>query len=586
MKKVFKNEKWIKVLILANQAIIFVLIFLVVRFSHGFFNDSVNFSETIVSTTSSSISCLTIDMSDPEILEFSSSSPMSDQNAKSNLTPVTYIVTNHCANTDVDYNVGLTTLSDGSTYIENSKMKAYVEKKIGSGNYEQFLEAQALTELQEFESNGISATYIANKIQDDTSLNTYTTKSNYVIDSVAIPAASSISYKIWLWIDENATGTSNKPFKSILSLIEDGESLDIDAFTEDYMDFGGSDYIDTGIRLFSEENYLKDFEMGFTILDIDSSRFGNAQSNTVINSLLEAAPYPGITFRIQNYKWFFQVGNGIKSVKLSFEPDEVETFKIVRYNGKVYYILNDDLPVFVLDVSTLSQTFDTPVTFGVSFDSNGDPMPSRFLDAEVSDMYVRFVDDGSNIYKMIDDAIEDFVGGTLTEAFSSPAIHVFDGTGTSSVSADVSLFSLANLHKDFVVSFVINEFDFTNQSYNQATLFNAKNEGDSYYPGIYVRKQGNNYELAYKYGTGHVSTVQLNKSTTRINIIRKSDVLYYQADFSQILELGNYPDISDFNTSKCFDVPVTFGSNLNGSGVPDRIIVGKLSEMKIKMSAS
>lgn len=362
-----------------------------------------------------------------------------------------------------------------------------------------------------------------------------------------------------------------------------------EGFNLAYKNFSGNEYVPADIKLFDEENYLKDFELGFTIDYINPNRFRNGQVDTVFNSLYEVSPFPGITFRIQNSKWFFQVGNGFTSKKLTFEPNEIQSFKVMRINGVVYYSINGGIPVPVLDVSNLKQTFDTPVTFGVSLDGNNSPMATRYLMAEVSNMYVRFLDSGNteSLYDYIDSEIESFINKNLVTVFNSSSSHLFDGKAATAIDSGVALFSTANYQKDFVATFYIESFDFASQISSQATLFNAKNESATGAPGIVFRRSSSNqFELAVRNSNGTASTVRLPNNINRVNIIRKNMVMYYQVDYGEILPLGTNNDISTFDVNGCFNINTTFGSNINASGNIDRVIVGTLSNMRIKMASN
>ena len=365
------------------------------------------------------------------------------------------------------------------------------------------------------------------------------------------------------------------------------EILDGEGFILAYKKFSGSEYVPADIQLFSSENYLKDFELGFTIDYINPNRFRSGQVDTVFNSLYEASPWPGITFRIQNSKWFFQVGNGLKSVKLTFEPNEVQSFKVMRINNVVYYSLNNDSPIMVMNMSGLTRTFDTPVTFGVAFDTSDNPKPERYLMAEVSNMYVRFLENSNtdSLYDYVDNMIEDFVGEDLNVVFNSSKPHLFDGTSSTAIDSGVALFSTENYQKSWVVTLYIESFDYDHQTFSQATVFNAKDESAKVAPGIVLRRSSSRrLDLALRNPTGSTSQVPIDINTKRINIIKKGMLFYYQVDYGNILSLGSGNDLSNYTTADCFDINATFGSNISSAGSIDRIIIGTLSNMRIKMS--
>ena len=57
--------------------------------------------------------------------------------------------------------------------------------------------------------------------------------------------------------------------------------------------------------------------------------------------------------------------------------------------------------------------------------------------------------------------------------------------------------------------------------------------------------------------------------------------IYYQVDTDSITSLGS---MADFDINKCFTTEATFGSSIDGNGAFDQVIVGTLSNMRIKLS--
>ena len=167
----------------------------------------------------------------------------------------------------------------------------------------------------------------------------------------------------------------------------------------------------------------------------------------------------------------------------------------------------------------------------------------------------------------------------MQTVYSSPDAHVFDGDNANVINTGVSLLNSTNYQKDFVVTLMLDEIDYNNQV-NQSTLVNIKNEAlTNIWPGIALRIQNKKLELTYRDGDSINKTVNIDNATERINIIKKGTTLYFQTDYNGIVELG---DFSNFD--KVFDVPVTFGSNINASGNYDRKFKGTLSDMSIKIT--
>lgn len=347
------------------------------------------------------------------------------------------------------------------------------------------------------------------------------------------------------------------------------------------------DYINTGISLFSAANKDKDFEIGFTVDSIDPSRFRSGKVDTIFDCLYDASPFPGIAFRIEDSKWYLQVGKGSNNKKLKWNKDEIQSFVLKKINNKVYYSINGGSDVYVEDLTTIT-TFDNPLTFGTSLLPNGTVRPERFLIANLSNLYVRVTEpvdpeEPERTYATVDQEIADFLGETMTTVYSSTGQHVFDGTSANVVDTGVELLSSTNYQKSFVVTFKIDEFVKANQVATQATLFNVKDESNSSYPGLMMRMSGDKFELAMKDGTGQNASVYIPFGTERVNIIKKGMTMYYQTDLGEIKTLSNNNDFTNYPVANTFSIPATFGCNINGSGAYDRMTVGILSDLKIQI---
>lgn len=344
------------------------------------------------------------------------------------------------------------------------------------------------------------------------------------------------------------------------------------------------DYINTGISLFSEENYSKDFEMYFEIDNIDPSRFRNGQVDTVFHSLYENKPYPGVLLRIQNSKWLLQIGNGINNKKITFEPEKITSVKIKRVLGKIYYSINGGEDIFAVDAHVLSGYFNNPTVIGTALDAVGNPDSAKFLVADLVDVYVHLSDTGfADLDEYYENLVREFMEEPLTEVYSLDS-HTFNGEAESGLNTNVYLFSEQNYQKSFRVTLTLDSINHQSQT-NQATLFNAKDESNATYPGLVLRKKTGGYELSMKDGLGQSSTATIPSDVRKINILRKGTKYFYQYDFNDIEPLGINNDFSSYPASNCFEIGATFGSNINGDGNFDRIMSGTLTDMKISIGS-
>ena len=150
---------------------------------------------------------------------------------------------------------------------------------------------------------------------------------------------------------------------------------------------GQSDYIDTGIALFSQENVEKDFEISF---NIDSVAEGNESQATLLNLKNERiTSYPGFVYRLyqQRDNTIKLEGKGGTGSGASNKIPNVQKVKISRKNSKIYISINDGNDKLAFDYSGFSNYFDVPVTIGASLDSNGEPF--RFFKGTLSNIVVK-----------------------------------------------------------------------------------------------------------------------------------------------------------------------------------------------------
>ncbi len=419
----------------------------------------------------------------------------------------------------------------------------------------------------------------------------------------AINAGESITFTITFKYKEAQASYTNTVLESCLNFKFDAAIIDEYSFTG-VCQFNGQgedivgdcaegqhiDFINTGIAPFSSTNHDKDFELGFTISNIDSSRFRNGKHDTIFDCINDTTPYPGIVFRMEDKKWLLQVGTGVDNKKLRWQPNEIQSFVLKKVNNKVFYSINGGPDIYVEDLSSIP-TLNTPLTLGVALSPQGEINEERYLMADISDFYFRITEPGDveepviRTYEVVDQEIADLLGKEMTVAFEDAGPHVFDGTDDMIINTGVELFNSDTYDDDFVITFMIDEFTKTGQVY-QATLFNAKDESNSTYPGLMMRLNGDKFELGMKDGTGTAATVFIPLTAKRINVIKKDMKMYYQYDLSEILPLGNTNDFSGYPVSNTFTIPLTFGSNIDDTGAYGRKMKGTLSEMKVQVPSN
>lgn len=215
---------------------------------------------------------------------------------------------------------------------------------------------------------------------------------------------------------------------------------------EDYHD---KKYIDTGIALFSQENYQKDFEVGFTIVAYTANLQEDKQS-TIFDSKLEneSLVFPGFVFRRNTNK--LELTEKIEGITANqfFQYHAGDSYKIVRKNNNIYYSVNNGNLEHLQDVSAFSHQFNLHSWFG-AYAMEGDvnatgenSTADRYLKGTLSNMYIKLGTYPSEIVRVTFDAGE---GGTSSLAYkdvnrdyavgelptASKANSIFDGWYTS-----------------------------------------------------------------------------------------------------------------------------------------------------------
>ena len=204
----------------------------------------------------------------------------------------------------------------------------------------------------------------------------------------------------------NSSGEYDRIFKGTLSDITveiyEGDKLEqIDKIESSYTEtkeenlykldgiihFDGTNYIDTGINLFSNENGNKDFDISFTLEDVET----NTSQATLVNEKNESDnTYPGFAYRFENGKmnmtarWPGQDNSAITDTSNTF-PRQIN---ISRRNGIIYYKIGNSEEKILIEtpLESLTKSFNVNLTFGASINSSGNPF--RFFKGYVSDIKV------------------------------------------------------------------------------------------------------------------------------------------------------------------------------------------------------
>lgn len=234
-----------------------------------------------------------------------------------------------------------------------------------------------------------------------------------------LPSKTRINYKLFGWYMDTSYHTEITPdttvpgeityyarwisdtqefpivFSEVNACTFNGNSLSGDYCTADKT----KGYIDTGIKLFSEtdNNYAKDFEIGFDIVTYDANDQTESQA-TLVSSKAENLPYsPGFVFRRYKdstkieYTERYSFDNDYKK-QADAESSALQRVRVRRINGVMYYSWNDEEFVQKRDISANTTHFDAPVWFGASIKSDWtalNPTSQRSLRGTLTDMYIR-----------------------------------------------------------------------------------------------------------------------------------------------------------------------------------------------------
>ena len=150
-------------------------------------------------------------------------------------------------------------------------------------------------------------------------------------------------------------------------------------------------YIDTGINLYDSENYRKDYEIGFTIIEYDPTNQVGDQV-VFVNTKKEIGQgqlAPGLVVRKRaTSNKEIEIAQYIKANKTITVPIAgTRKIKVVRKSNVVYYSVNDGELIQLQDASNFDNPYTLSTWFGAAPDVNGNQM--RNIKATLSNMYIR-----------------------------------------------------------------------------------------------------------------------------------------------------------------------------------------------------
>ena len=206
----------------------------------------------------------------------------------------------------------------------------------------------------------------------------------------------------------NSSGNYDRTFKGVLSNVSvefyEGSIVNNTNYTytetrtstsynlDGTIEFDGTNYIDTGINLFSAENINKDFEISLTINQVG----GNVAQATLMNLKDEGQNnvWPGVAYRTRSGGGFEFSARwpGQSNVSLNETATPPKTIALARRNGIIYYSINgsEEATLIATPASSLNTAFGSNLTFGASLNGSGSPF--RYFTGVVSNISVELFD--------------------------------------------------------------------------------------------------------------------------------------------------------------------------------------------------
>ena len=175
---------------------------------------------------------------------------------------------------------------------------------------------------------------------------------------------------------------------------------------------------------------------------------------------------------------------------------------------------------------------------------------------------------------------------------------VFDGTANTFIDTGLNIFSSTNIDKDFEIRFTFKSVDSDQMQYitgkqKQPTIFNAKDESNSTYPGMNVRFNENITTITptYRWGgsTTNVRNIAVSNKPIEFIYRRKSNnnnekIITIEYKYNNY-DSGERTTInqSSWSLNQPFATNVAFGGYFDGSNQPGRFFKGTLADISIIM---
>ncbi len=236
---------------------------------------------------------------------------------------------------------------------------------------------------------------------------TYQAGDNYPIDQT-VDGTNITLYAIWL----------GDPFPTVWSQMGKCVFNNGTISGSECQDYVNDDFIDTGIALYSNDNYSLDYEVHFTIDTYNPNSQPSSQSTIFNDKLSEAvtdSPYggksPGIIVRRNGgkpieIKSTYGAPNDSYMIKYVDKSPVATAYngtdvRIFRIDGVIYTSIDNGPLVFLQDYTTFNQQFGLSAWFGAYPDTNVNCTENctaamRYFTGELSNMYIKLGDVPTN----------------------------------------------------------------------------------------------------------------------------------------------------------------------------------------------
>ena len=402
----------------------------------------------------------------------------------------------------------------------------------------------------------------------------------------------------------NVTGT----------LLINGEEIELEDFKIKYVYgdniyFDGSTILDTGIAMFNNENWGRDFEL---TVNIDNCIYNGSQNsglNTIFNCVdHKNKPYHGFLLRRDSSKYRAKVTTSANNVaETTYNLNSIQNVRLARTNNKLYanYSNSSNLTQ-VGDFSGLTSKINYNLFFGSDVDGTMTPFrcfkgvmsnisitnfyqadeapitlpsPSRtgynfsgwFSDSNLTNR----IGYGDVIYSPTGDTtlyakwtqIQDIDDDEELEEY------IYNGTYNFAqedyINTHVYLYNQKNIHRNFEMSFNI---DSLGTSVNHDTIMSATKN-------IFKISDSTNHltTLITNGNTAISSVVDIPNTITNVRLLRINDNLYYSFNNQDFLLINEYTNDTSYSNK-----PVLFGADFKSDDIIYRVFDGILSDIKVR----